>query len=107
LILTLLHDRGLDHWVGEDHEIEVWFVHCAAQRSIEGRRSGCVLLAVPSVRIRDAAEPGDTKCAEAIPRKVIGLEKLHKGREFRDECLCWRRKAHYVQERGEGDSWTV
>ena len=107
LILALLHDRGLDSRVGEDHEIEVWFVHCTAQRSIEGRRGGRVLLTVPSVRIRDAAKPGDTKRAEAIPRKVVGLEKLHKGREFRDECLCWRRNVHYVQERGEGDGWTI
>ncbi len=106
LILTLLHDR-LDPRVGEEHQIEVWLVHCAAQRSIERCCGGRVLLAVPSVCIRDAAEPSDTKRAEAVPRKVIGLEKLHNGREFRDEFLCWRRNVHYVQERGEGDRWTI
>ena len=106
LVLTLLYDR-LDRRVGEYNQIEVCFVYCAAQRSVERRHGGGVLLAVPSVRIRDAAEPGDTKRAEAIPRKVIGLEELHNGREFRDEFLCWRRNVHYVQERGEGDRWTV
>ena len=88
LILTLVHDPGLDPLVGDDHEIEVRFGHRAAQRSVQGRRGGHVLLAVPSVSIRDAAEPSNTKRAEAIPRKVIGLEEVHKGREFQNEFLC-------------------
>ena len=90
VVLTLLHLLLLllHYWVGEDHEIEVWGVHCAAQCCIERRRGGRVLLAVPSVRICDVAEPSDAKSAEAIPRKVVGLEKLYNGRKLRDEFLC-------------------
>ena len=66
LVLPLLHGR-MDCWVGEDNEIEVGFVHCAAQRGIERCCGGRVLFAVPSVGIGDAAEASNAKRAKAVP----------------------------------------
>jgi hypothetical protein len=75
--LALRYGAWENFRVGEDHQVEVRFGECAAQRSGKRCCRRAVLLAVPSVGIRYGMESRYAERAEAIQGEVVRLEELY------------------------------
>lgn len=64
--------------VGEEHHVEARLLAESAAQCCGERGCGYrVLLAFPSVCVRDGAQPRYVERAEAVPREVVRLEKRY------------------------------